>query len=79
MATQISFGVIAAWTKTIAEQFALLAGKSAPHDFLQLIIYKAMTFSEEIESIDTVRAYHVRVYLFWSIGNLTGPFLRVGL
>jgi len=54
----ISFGVIAAWTKTIAEQFALLAGKSAPHDFIQLIIYKAMTFSEEIESIDTVRAYH---------------------
>jgi hypothetical protein len=57
--SQISLGVIIAWTKTIAEQFALLAGKSAPHDFLQLIIYKAMTFSKEIESIDTVRAYHV--------------------
>ena len=37
----------------------MLAGKSAPHDFLQLIIYKAMTFSDEIEKIDTVRAYHV--------------------
>jgi len=54
----ISLGVIAAWIKTIYEQFALLAGKSAPHKFLQLITYKAMTFSEEIEGIDTVRAYH---------------------
>ena len=48
-----------AWGRTIYNQFELLAGKSAPHDFLQLIIYKAMTFSDEIEKIDTVRAYHV--------------------
>ena len=49
-----------AWSRTIYKQFELLAGKSAPHDFLQLIIYKATTFSDEIEQIDTVRAYHVR-------------------
>ncbi|EIW85687.1 CDF-like metal transporter [Coniophora puteana RWD-64-598 SS2] len=54
----IGLGVIIAWGSTISEQFELLAGKSAPHDFLQLIVYKAMTFSEEIEKIDTVRAYH---------------------
>ena len=48
-----------AWSRTIYAQFELLAGKSAPHDFLQFIIYKAMTFSDEIEKIDTVRAYHV--------------------
>jgi hypothetical protein len=48
-----------AWSRTIYAQFELLAGKSAPHDFLQLIIYKAMTFSNEIEKVDTVRAYHV--------------------
>ncbi|KAF8273829.1 CDF-like metal transporter [Lactarius quietus] len=54
----IALGVIVAWTRTIYTQFELLAGKSAPHDFLQLIIYKAMTFSDEIEKIDTVRAYH---------------------
>jgi len=51
-------GVIIAWSHTVYTQFELLAGKSAPHDFLQLIIYKAMTFSGEIEKIDTVRAYH---------------------
>lgn len=51
-------GVIIAWGRTIYKQFELLAGKSAPHDFLQLIIYKAMTFSDEIDKLDTVRAYH---------------------
>jgi len=54
----IALGVIVAWTRTIYTQFELLAGKSAPHEFLQLIIYKATTFSDEIEKIDTVRAYH---------------------
>jgi hypothetical protein len=57
---QIALGVIVAWSRTVYSQFELLAGKSAPHDFLQLIIYKAMTFSDEIEKIDTVRAYHAR-------------------
>jgi len=54
----IALAVIVAWTRTVYRQFELLAGKSAPHDFLQLIIYKAMTFNDEIEKIDTVRAYH---------------------
>ncbi|KAI0654462.1 CDF-like metal transporter [Cubamyces menziesii] len=54
----IAFGVITAWSRTIYHQFELLAGKSAPHDFLQLLIYKAVTFSDEIEKVDTVRAYH---------------------
>jgi hypothetical protein len=56
---QIALAVIVAWARTVYTQFELLAGKSAPHDFLQLIIYKAMTFNDEIEKIDTVRAYHV--------------------
>ncbi|ETW86755.1 inorganic ion transporter [Heterobasidion irregulare TC 32-1] len=54
----IALGVIIAWGRTIHGQFELLAGKSAPHDFIQLIIYKAMIFSDDIEKIDTVRAYH---------------------
>ncbi|TBU46164.1 CDF manganese transporter [Dichomitus squalens] len=54
----IALFVIISWGSTIYEQFELLAGKSAPHEFIQLIIYKAVTFSDEIEKIDTVRAYH---------------------
>ncbi|EJF67290.1 CDF-like metal transporter [Dichomitus squalens LYAD-421 SS1] len=54
----IAAGVIIAWSRTVYRQFCLLAGKSAPHDFIQLLIYKTMTFSDEIEKVDTVRAYH---------------------
>ena len=63
IAPQIALGVIVAWGRTIYSQFELLAGKSAPHDFIQLIIYKAMIFSDDIEKIDTVRAYHVGVVI----------------
>ncbi|QRV76769.1 cation efflux family protein [Ceratobasidium sp. AG-Ba] len=54
----IASGVLIAWTRTIYGEFELLAGKSAPHEFLQLVIYKAATFSDEIKCLDTVRAYH---------------------
>ncbi|KAJ2923146.1 hypothetical protein H1R20_g13949, partial [Candolleomyces eurysporus] len=54
----ISSGIIASWSRTVYKQFELLAGKSAPHEFLQLIIYKVATFHEEITKVDTVRAYH---------------------
>ncbi|KAL9716307.1 hypothetical protein Ac2012v2_000754 [Leucoagaricus gongylophorus] len=54
----IATGIIVAWGKTIYGQFELLAGKAAPHEFLQLLIYKAATFNEDIIKIDTVRAYH---------------------
>ena len=39
-------------------EFEFLAGKSAEKEFLQLIVYKTVTFSDEIEKVDTVRAYH---------------------
>ncbi|KAF8203873.1 CDF-like metal transporter [Pholiota molesta] len=54
----IALGVIISWGRTIYQEFELLAGKSAPHEFLQLVIYKAATFTDEIEKVDTVRAYH---------------------
>ncbi|CCL98147.1 uncharacterized protein FIBRA_00141 [Fibroporia radiculosa] len=57
-AIMITVGVMLAWGCTIYQQFGLLAGKSAPREFIQLLVYKAMTFSDEIEKVDTVRAYH---------------------
>ncbi|KAK7040157.1 hypothetical protein VNI00_009963 [Paramarasmius palmivorus] len=54
----IGLGIIVAWGRTIYGQFELLAGKSAPHEMLQLLIYKTATYSEEIQQVDTVRAYH---------------------
>ncbi|KAG8894630.1 hypothetical protein FRC01_012866, partial [Tulasnella sp. 417] len=54
----IAVAIIGSWLRTLFKQFGYLAGRSAPHEFLQLVIYKAATFSEEIQQIDTVRAYH---------------------
>jgi len=54
----ISLAVITSWGRTIYKEFGLLAGKSASHDFLQLIIYKVATFADVIDKVDTVRAYH---------------------
>ncbi|GJN94228.1 hypothetical protein Rhopal_007302-T1 [Rhodotorula paludigena] len=36
----------------------ILAGQAAPMDFQNLITYKAMTFAEQIEAIDSCVAYH---------------------
>lgn len=60
----IAFGVIIAWCRTIYHEFEFLAGKSAEKEFLQLIVYKTVTFSDEIEKVDTVRAYHTGPELF---------------
>jgi len=68
----ISAGIIIAWGRTIYGQFELLAGKSAPHEFLQLLIYKATTFSEEIMKVDTVRAYHSGPEYFVEIDVVMG-------
>jgi hypothetical protein len=57
--SKIATGVIITWGRTVYAEFELLAGKSAPHDFLQLLIYKSATFDGYIDKIDTVRAYHV--------------------
>ncbi|KAG8945935.1 hypothetical protein FRC04_012187 [Tulasnella sp. 424] len=54
----IAVGIIGSWLHTLYKEFGYLAGRSAPHEFIQLVIYKAATFSEEIQKVDTVRAYH---------------------
>ncbi|KAF9072730.1 hypothetical protein BDP27DRAFT_1391263 [Rhodocollybia butyracea] len=54
----IASGVTLAWGKTMYDEFGLLAGKSAPDSLLQLLTYKTLTFHEDIEAVDTVRAYH---------------------
>ncbi|KAF5376194.1 hypothetical protein D9757_009308 [Collybiopsis confluens] len=72
----IGVGILLTWGRTIYREFELLAGKSAPSEFLKLLTYNAMTFSNDIEKVDTVRAYHVRFsppFLFWLEG-INVPF-----
>lgn len=54
----ISAVIVIAWTTTAIEQFGYLAGKAAPHEFTQLVIYQALTFSDDIKQIDNCIAYH---------------------
>lgn len=54
----ISVVLIAVWGSTIYGHFTFLAGKAAPIEFQQLVIYKAMTFAEGIEKIDSCVVYH---------------------
>lgn len=57
-ATLLALLVIILWGRTVYEQFTFLAGISAPNEFISMVTYKAMTFSEEIKQVDTVRVYH---------------------
>ncbi|GAA5822040.1 hypothetical protein JCM5353_006209 [Sporobolomyces roseus] len=54
----ISFILIFVWGNTIRTHFYYLAGAAAPLEFQQLVIYKAMTFAQQIEAIDTCVVYH---------------------
>ncbi|KAJ7288496.1 CDF manganese transporter [Mycena rebaudengoi] len=54
----ISLALIIVWGRTLRRQFLLLAGVSAPLEFQQLVIYKAMMFAEGITKIDSCSVYH---------------------
>ncbi|EGG09587.1 uncharacterized protein MELLADRAFT_34394 [Melampsora larici-populina 98AG31] len=55
----ISMALIYLWGESITREFKCLAGQSAPVDFMQRVVYKAMTFSSHIEKIDSCKCYHV--------------------
>ncbi|KAK1226473.1 hypothetical protein PQX77_010557 [Marasmius sp. AFHP31] len=64
----IGLGIIIAWLRTIYGEFTLLAGHSAPHEMLRLLIYKAATYHEGIEKISEVKAFHSGPEYFVEIG-----------
>ncbi|KAK4699608.1 hypothetical protein P7C70_g6654, partial [Phenoliferia sp. Uapishka_3] len=50
--------LILVWGKTCYSHFQYLAGKAAPLEFQQLVIYKTLTFGDGIEQIDSCVVYH---------------------
>lgn len=72
-ATIIALIIITVWTRTVYEQFTFLAGITAPPDFINLVTYKAMTFSPSITSVDTVRAYHSGPQYFVEVDIVLPP------
>ncbi|WWC91730.1 uncharacterized protein L201_006677 [Kwoniella dendrophila CBS 6074] len=72
-ATIIAICIIAVWSRTVYEQFTFLAGIAAPPEFINLVTYKALTFSEHIVSVDTVRVYHSGPQYFVEIDIVLPP------
>lgn len=50
----ITLLILYSWASTAFERMSLLVGKSAPQDFLNKIVYVAVTHSDKIEKIETV-------------------------
>lgn len=56
--TVSTVGLIYLWGSSAYVHFTHLAGRSAPLEFTQLVIYNAMHFADDIEAIDSCTAYH---------------------
>lgn len=57
-AVVLSLGVIVLWFRTAAAEFMLVVGVAASPEMHQLVTYIALTHSEKVLGIDTVRAYY---------------------
>lgn len=57
-AIAIALLILYSWASTAFEHMWYLVGKSAPQDFLNKVVYVAITHDERINKIDTVKAYH---------------------
>ncbi|GKV29478.1 hypothetical protein SLEP1_g38407 [Rubroshorea leprosula] len=55
--TKIALYTISTWARTVLENVGSLIGRSAPPDFLAKLTYLIWNHHEEIQHIDTVRAY----------------------
>ncbi|APA07471.1 hypothetical protein SS1G_01056 [Sclerotinia sclerotiorum 1980 UF-70] len=56
-AIAIAFLILFSWASTAFEHMWLLVGKSAPQEFLNKLVYVAVTHDHRILKIDTARAY----------------------
>ncbi|KAF7874360.1 hypothetical protein EAF04_003032 [Stromatinia cepivora] len=56
-AIAIAFLILFSWASTAFEHMWLLVGKSAPQEFLNKLVYVAVTHDSRILKIDTARAY----------------------
>ncbi|KAH8925678.1 CDF-like metal transporter [Atractiella rhizophila] len=69
----IAVGVIISWLITGYGEFQLLIGKTAEPEYLRFVVYKAMTFSDEIEAIDSCKAYYSGPELYVEVDIVMKP------
>ncbi|KAI9706294.1 MAG: hypothetical protein M1820_004869 [Bogoriella megaspora] len=54
----IALLILVSWVSTAFEHVWLLVGKTAPKEFVNKVVYLAVTHDNRILKVDTVRAYH---------------------
>ena len=57
-AVVLSLGIVVLWLRTAAAEFLLVVGMAASAEMYQLVTYIAVTHSDLVLGIDTVRAYY---------------------
>lgn len=62
--TQIALYTISTWARTVLDNVFSLIGRTAPPDFLAKVTYLIWNHHEEIQHIDTVRAYTFGAHYF---------------
>ncbi|GAV84558.1 Cation_efflux domain-containing protein [Cephalotus follicularis] len=66
-AMMISLYTISTWARTVMENVRSLIGRTAPPDFISKLTYCIWNHHEDIQHIDTVRAYTFGSYYFVEI------------
>lgn len=57
-AVVLSLGIVVLWLRTVAAEFMLVVGVAASPEVQRLVTYIAVTHSEMVLGVDTVRAYY---------------------
>jgi cation diffusion facilitator family transporter len=70
----LSLLILGLWLNTSIGEFKLLIGVSADADTLNLITYIAMTHSDHVQAVDTVRAYHCGPRLIIEVDVVMRPY-----
>ncbi|BEI81019.1 hypothetical protein CcaverHIS002_0201790 [Cutaneotrichosporon cavernicola] len=73
----IAIVIIGVWCRTAFEQFTFLGGITASPDYVSLVTYKAMTFSDDIKMVDTVRVYHSGPHYIVEVDIVLDPHMSL--
>ena len=75
---QIAIYTINTWSRTVFENVRSLIGRTAPPDFLTKLTYLIWNHHEEIQHIDTVRAYTFGTHYFVEVDIVLPQNMMLG-
>ncbi|XP_047938843.1 metal tolerance protein 10-like [Salvia hispanica] len=77
-AMMIAIYTISTWSRTVFENVGSLIGRTAPPDFLTKLTYLIWNHHEEIQHIDTVRAYTFGTHYFVEVDIVLPQTMMLG-